>query len=210
MTTTVQTQAQPGRPAAAPPADLTKALTRAPRSLWRDAWARLLHNKAAVAGAIMILFFMFVAVFAPVLAPHNPPLLELRVVPLGTPTPVADDRAAPCWPPPSHPDVPNGMVTLDTGASSSPAAEPSPRPRAGVTSDSAAGRGSDGCVPTDWGPAGACATTRTARQWRRPSLACASWSSPHLSAGANRAPGAPPEPLCSRCCSPPAPVAAEP
>jgi ABC-type dipeptide/oligopeptide/nickel transport system permease subunit len=51
-------------------------MTRPPRSLWRDAWSRLIHNKAAVAGAIVILFFMFVAIFAPVLAPHNP--LELN------------------------------------------------------------------------------------------------------------------------------------
>jgi oligopeptide transport system permease protein len=51
-------------------------MTRPPRSLWRDAWSRLIHNKAAVAGAIVILFFMAVAIFAPVLAPHNP--LELN------------------------------------------------------------------------------------------------------------------------------------
>jgi ABC-type dipeptide/oligopeptide/nickel transport system permease subunit len=51
-------------------------MTRPPRSLWRDAWSRLIRNKAAVAGAIVILFFMFVALFAPVLAPHNP--LELN------------------------------------------------------------------------------------------------------------------------------------
>lgn len=84
MTTRAQTQtqtkkeAQPqsGQPTAAAQADLSAALTRAPRSLWRDAWSRLLRNKAAVAGAIVILFFMFVAVFAHVLAPHNP--LELN------------------------------------------------------------------------------------------------------------------------------------
>src|SRR5690606_9325236 len=49
---------------------------RPSRSFWRDAWTRLLHNKAAVAGALVILFFMFVALFAPLLAPHNP--LELN------------------------------------------------------------------------------------------------------------------------------------
>ena len=51
---------------------MTKALTRPSRSFWRDAWTRLLHNKAAVAGAIVILIFMFVAIFAPLIAPHNP------------------------------------------------------------------------------------------------------------------------------------------
>jgi oligopeptide transport system permease protein len=55
---------------------MTKALSRPSRSFWQDAWSRLIHNKAAVAGAIVILFFLFVAIFAPVLAPHNP--LELN------------------------------------------------------------------------------------------------------------------------------------
>ena len=80
MTTSAQTKSQqvqpkPGEPAVATP-DVADALSRPARSLWRDAWSRLLHNKAAVAGAIVILFFMFVAIFAPVLAPHNP--LELN------------------------------------------------------------------------------------------------------------------------------------
>lgn len=74
MTTTAQTQTPSGQTASA--ADTAKVLSRPSRSFWRDAWSRLLHNKAAVAGALVILFFMFVAVFAPVLAPHNP--LELN------------------------------------------------------------------------------------------------------------------------------------
>jgi ABC-type dipeptide/oligopeptide/nickel transport system permease subunit len=41
-------------------------------SLWQDAWQRLLRNKAAVAGMFIILLFVFVALFAPLLAPHNP------------------------------------------------------------------------------------------------------------------------------------------
>jgi len=40
--------------------------------LWQDAWRRLIRNKAAVAGMIIILLFVFVALFAPFLAPHNP------------------------------------------------------------------------------------------------------------------------------------------
>jgi oligopeptide transport system permease protein len=47
-------------------------LARPPRSLWKDAWHRLLRNKAAIAGAIVVIFFGLVAVFAPLLAPHNP------------------------------------------------------------------------------------------------------------------------------------------
>ncbi len=42
------------------------------RSLWGDAWFRLIRNKASVAGMIIIFFFMIVAIFAPVIAPHNP------------------------------------------------------------------------------------------------------------------------------------------
>lgn len=46
---------------------------RAPaQSLWSDAARRLMRNKAAVAGALIITFFVLVAAFASVLAPHNP------------------------------------------------------------------------------------------------------------------------------------------
>ncbi len=51
---------------------LTQALARPPRSLWRDAWVRLLRNRAAVLGGLIILFFLGVAILAPVIAPHNP------------------------------------------------------------------------------------------------------------------------------------------
>ncbi|GIV63420.1 MAG: ABC transporter permease [Chloroflexota bacterium] len=52
-------------------ADLTM-MTVKPRSLWVDAWYRLIRNKAAVAGMVVIVFFLFVAIFAKQLAPHNP------------------------------------------------------------------------------------------------------------------------------------------
>ncbi len=42
------------------------------RSLWSDAWHRLARNKAAVAGMATITFFVFIALFASVLAPHSP------------------------------------------------------------------------------------------------------------------------------------------
>lgn len=42
------------------------------RSLTMDAWNRLIRNKAAIAGMIVIIFFFLVAVFAPLIAPHNP------------------------------------------------------------------------------------------------------------------------------------------
>ena len=40
-------------------------------SLWSDAWRRLLANKAAVAGGIILLVLIFLAIFAPWNAPHS-------------------------------------------------------------------------------------------------------------------------------------------
>lgn len=42
------------------------------RSLMMDAWYRLLRNKGAVAGMIIVSLFFLVAIFANVLAPNNP------------------------------------------------------------------------------------------------------------------------------------------
>ena len=40
-------------------------------SLWSDAWRRLLANKAAVAGGIILLALIILAIFAPWIAPHS-------------------------------------------------------------------------------------------------------------------------------------------
>lgn len=48
------------------------AAARKPRSLWLDAWRRLTRNRAAVLGIVVVVFFIFVAVFARQLAPNNP------------------------------------------------------------------------------------------------------------------------------------------
>ena len=40
-------------------------------SLWSDAWRRLLANKAAVAGGIILLILILLAIFAPWIAPHS-------------------------------------------------------------------------------------------------------------------------------------------
>ncbi len=40
-------------------------------SLWKDAWRRLVKNKMAVAGGIIVIFFVLVAIFAPVIAPYS-------------------------------------------------------------------------------------------------------------------------------------------
>ncbi|MFZ2360890.1 MAG: ABC transporter permease [Anaerolineae bacterium] len=47
-------------------------LSRPPRSLWRDAWARFTKNKLAVIASFVLLLFALVAFFAPLLAPHDP------------------------------------------------------------------------------------------------------------------------------------------
>jgi len=47
-------------------------LNRPAQSLWADAMRRLVRNKAAVVGMGIIVFFTFVALFASLLAPHNP------------------------------------------------------------------------------------------------------------------------------------------
>ena len=52
-------------------ADLTM-LTVKPRSLWADAWYRLIRNRASLAGMIVIIIFATVALFASEIAPHNP------------------------------------------------------------------------------------------------------------------------------------------
>lgn len=39
-------------------------------NLWRDAWLRLLRNKLAVFGLVVICFFIFLALFADVVAPY--------------------------------------------------------------------------------------------------------------------------------------------
>ncbi len=40
-------------------------------SLWKDSFKRLLKNKAAVLGGIIIIFLVFVAIFAPLIAPYG-------------------------------------------------------------------------------------------------------------------------------------------
>jgi len=47
------------------------AADEAPVSLWGDAWRRLLRNKLAVAGLIMVLILAFAAAFGPFLTPYD-------------------------------------------------------------------------------------------------------------------------------------------
>lgn len=54
------------------PADNLDLSSTKSRSLWGDALRRLLRNRAAVAGSVVVVLYVLVAIFAPVLAPKNP------------------------------------------------------------------------------------------------------------------------------------------
>jgi oligopeptide transport system permease protein len=47
-------------------------ISRKQRSLWRDAWYRLLRNRAAVIGLVIIALTALVAILAPVISPYGP------------------------------------------------------------------------------------------------------------------------------------------
>ena len=49
----------------------------APSGLWSDAWRRLRHNPGAIVGFVLVGIFVFVAVFAPVVAPEDPRVGDL-------------------------------------------------------------------------------------------------------------------------------------
>src|SRR5215210_4027373 len=51
---------------------LPRAMGRAPRSLWGDAWRRFRRNRLAMAGLVYLGLLLAIAVAAPALAPHNP------------------------------------------------------------------------------------------------------------------------------------------
>ena len=57
-----------------PPASVLPQAGRptAARSLWSDAWLRLRRNPGAIAGFVLVLIFVVCAVFAPLVATHDP------------------------------------------------------------------------------------------------------------------------------------------
>ena len=57
---------------ARPVAEVEEILQLPRRNYWQDAWDRLIRNKAAVVGIVLIAFFMLVAIFANVISPQNP------------------------------------------------------------------------------------------------------------------------------------------
>jgi peptide/nickel transport system permease protein len=44
----------------------------APTGLWRDAWHRLIRNPGAILGFVFVAVFVVFALFAPLIAPHDP------------------------------------------------------------------------------------------------------------------------------------------
>lgn len=58
-------------------------------SLWRAAWRRMIRNPAAIAGALIVLAFVLVAIFAPLLAPYSEGVQDWRgdVTPSDVPGP---------------------------------------------------------------------------------------------------------------------------
>jgi peptide/nickel transport system permease protein len=48
--------------------------------LWSDAFRRLRRNPSAIIGFILVALFVFVAIFAPFLAPHNPRAQDLSLI----------------------------------------------------------------------------------------------------------------------------------
>lgn len=49
-----------------------------PRSLWRDAWARLIKNKAAMFGGFVVVLLLLAGITAPWIAPYDPIKQNLR------------------------------------------------------------------------------------------------------------------------------------
>lgn len=53
-------------------------MSRGSRSLWRDAFHRLVSNKGAVVGGVIFVLILVLALTAPVIAPHDPIKLNAR------------------------------------------------------------------------------------------------------------------------------------
>jgi peptide/nickel transport system permease protein len=58
-------------PATGDKIQMAKVLARPPRSLWRDAWHRLLSNRLARVGMVIAAFFLFLAIVIPFAFPYN-------------------------------------------------------------------------------------------------------------------------------------------
>jgi len=63
----------------------------APSGLWSDAWRRLVRNPGAIVGFVLVALFVLTAIFAPLIAPHDPRDQDLSLLREGCcPGPSAD------------------------------------------------------------------------------------------------------------------------
>jgi len=60
-------------------ADSPLTALRPQRSLWSNAWRRLRKNVMAMSALVFLFFLLVVAIFAPVIAPHNPVKTDVAV-----------------------------------------------------------------------------------------------------------------------------------
>jgi peptide/nickel transport system permease protein len=61
-------------------AESAEVALEAPAGLWGDAWQRLRRNPGALVGMALVLTFVVVAVFAPLIAPHSPRAQDLSLI----------------------------------------------------------------------------------------------------------------------------------
>src|SRR5918994_2921491 len=52
----------------------------APSGLWAEAWQRLRRNPGAIVGFVLVFSFVVVAIFAPLIAPADPNVQNLRLI----------------------------------------------------------------------------------------------------------------------------------
>ena len=57
----------------------------APSGLWSEAWHRLIRNPGAIIGALFVIVFVVVALFAPLIAPYGPKEQNLDLLNAGKP-----------------------------------------------------------------------------------------------------------------------------
>src|SRR5215216_1391044 len=80
-----------GPPVSVVEAEAVEVQLEAPAGLWRDAFHRLIRNPGAIVGFIFVLVFVIAAIFAPLIATHDPVEQNLLLIANGCcPGPSAD------------------------------------------------------------------------------------------------------------------------
>jgi peptide/nickel transport system permease protein len=89
----------------------TVVITRPPKSLWRETLERLIRKPSAIVGLVMLSLLVLIAIFAPVIATHDP----LTVL-LDLPEEGVAQRADPCIHLLGCPGAGDNLVQIATGA----------------------------------------------------------------------------------------------